>query len=291
MHLALQTFVGQLPTGSLYAFVGIGFVIIYRSTKVLNFAQGVLALFGGYFFYSISSHVLTVFWESILVSLVISALFGLLMYALILRPLMGENPLLLVMLTIALSLLLGAVGLMVWGGTTDFVSVPAQGVVHLPYGIQITELNLGVVCASIFLIGGFAAILRWSRFGSSMRACAENPLLAAYRGINTGLISAATWSIAMVGASLAGIAYGATNGLSPNAGNILGFAAFPAIVFGGIDSVAGALIGALVLAEIQGYAITYVGSRFEDVIGYIVLLLVLVFRPTGLLGSREVARL
>lgn len=291
MHLALQTFVGQLPTGALYALVGVGFVIVYRSTKVLNFAEGALALVGGYFFYSISVDVTRTFWIAILASLALSALFGALIYFVMLRPLIGQDALVLVMLTIALSIVLGALGLMVWGGNTEFVSTPAHGLLHLPNSVVLSVLNLWVLAFATVLLAIFASVLRWTRFGAAMRAAADNPLLASYRGINVGAISAWTWALAMVGASLAGIAYGATSGLSPNVGEVLGFAAFPAIVLGGIDSVAGALVGALILAEVQGFAVSYVGSAYGDVVGYLALLAVLVVRPTGLFGSREVVRL
>jgi len=291
MGRIIQVFVEQLPIAALYALVGVGFVVVYRSTKVLNFAQGILALIGGYFFFSIARHVSVGFWLQVVIALAASAVFGALLYLIMLRPLIGENALLLVMLTIALDTVLGALILLIWGGTTRFVHVPYKGSVHLPGGVRISTTSLGVLVIAVVLLVGFAIVLRYSRFGSAMRAAAENPLLASYRGVNVALISAIAWGIATVFAAIAGISYGATSGLSPSVGQVLGFAAFPAIVLGGIDSVAGALIGAVVLAEVQGFAIAYLGGSFSDLAGYLVLLLVLVVRPTGLLGSREVARL
>lgn len=291
MHLAAQTFVGQLVTASLYALVGVGFVIVYRSTRVLNFAQGLMALIGGYVCYSIFNGAGMGFWPSVLLSLVVAAALGAAIYAIVLRPLIGQSPLLLVMLTIALSTVLGAIALIAWGANTDFLPNPYSANVTLPGNLHLTEFDLGTIVVTFVLISAFALLLRRSQFGAAMRASAELPVLASHRGIRVGLIAASTWAIAMVGASLAGIAYGATNGLSPDAGELLGFAAFPAIVLGGIDSVAGALVGAVVLAEVQGYAITYLGGQYGDVVGYVILLIVLVIRPTGLFGSREVARL
>jgi branched-chain amino acid transport system permease protein len=276
----------------LYALVGVGFVIVYRGTQVLNFAQGLLALIGGYFFYSIAISEGIPFWPALVLSLIASALLGALIYVLMLRPLMGQSALLLVMLTIALNIVLGAVALMLWGGATHFVKAPGAKVdLHLPGQIRITALDVAVVVLVAILLTAFAIMLRWSSFGSRMRAAAENPLLATYRGINVGTVSTATWAIATVGASMAGIIYGATNGLAPSAGNALGFAAFPAVVLGGLDSVGGALIGAGILAEVQGFAVSYLGGKYADVVGYGVLLLVLIVYPTGLFGSKEIARL
>ncbi len=291
MHLVLQTLIGQLTIGSLYALVAVGFVIVYRSTRVINFAQGLFALLGGYFFFSIADGLGLGFWVSLVLSLLLSLVFGAAVYGILLRPLVGQSPLILVMLTIALSIVFGAVILMVWGSGTRFLDVPIHGTLHLLFGVTVTVLDATIFGVAVVLLLTFSLVLRFSRFGSAMRAAAENPLLAAYRGINVGAISAATWAIAMFGASLAGIAYGATSGLAPGIGNVLGFAAFPAIIIGGLDSVAGALVGALVLAEIQGYAVTYLGGKFSDVVGYGLLLIVLVVRPTGLFGTKEIARL
>jgi branched-chain amino acid transport system permease protein len=291
MHLVLQTLIGQLTIGSLYALVAVGFVIVYRSTRVINFAQGLFALLGGYFFSSIADGLGLGFWVSLFLSLLLSLVFGAAVYGILLRPLVGQSPLILVMLTIALSIVLGAIILMVWGSGTRFLDVPIHGTLHLFFGVTVTVLDTTIFGVAVVLLLTFSLVLRFSRFGSAMRAAAENPLLAAYRGINVGAISAATWSLAMFGASLAGIAYGATSGLSPGIGNVLGFAAFPAIIIGGLDSVGGALVGALVLAEIQGYAVTYLGGKFSDVVGYGLLLIVLVVRPTGLFGTKEIVRL
>ena len=292
MHLALQTFVGQLPTAALYALIGVGFVIVYRGTRVLNFAQGTLALLGGYLFYSIAVSAHVPFWPAMALSVVASMLLGASIYSLMLRPLLGETAILLVMLTIALNIILGALDLILWGGATRFVNVPgAKTILHFPEGVSITALDIAVVISVAAVLTAFGVLLKWSRFGSHMRAAAENPLLATYRGINVSTLAAMTWAIATAGAGLAGVIYGATNGLAPSAGNALGFAAFPAVILGGLDSVGGALIGSVILAEIQGFAVSYLGGRYSDGVGYLVLLLVLIVSPTGLFGSREIARL
>jgi len=289
--LVLQTLVGQVPAAALYALTGVGFVMVYRTTRVVNFAQGILAMLGGYTCYSLAHVVGIGFWPAVGLSILIAAVAGAALYWTLLRPLIGQDPLLVVMLTIAIGTVLAALGLIVWGADQHFVLAPVSGNVQLPGGLVLARIDVALTVTAAVLLGGFALILKYTSFGAAMHATAENPTLATLRGINVGVLSAAAWGLAVVFAAIAGIAFGASSGLTPGAGEVLGFAAFPAIILGGMDSVSGALLGALVLAEIQGLAAVYVGGLYVDVVGYIVLLLVLVVRPTGLFGSRDVARI
>ena len=291
MSLALGIFLAQLAIASLYALAGVGFVIIYRGTKVLNFAQGILALLGGYFFYTVAVTLGLNFWVALPLAVIASGVFSAIIYLLLLRSLLGVEPLRLVMLTIALSIVLTAGTQILYGSATNYFNVPFNGNFHLPFGVVLPTLDVAIMVTAVVLLVAFAIFLTRSRLGLSMRASAADARLATYRRISVNGISALTWGFAGAGAALAGIAYGAQLGLSSSAGDVLGFAAFPAIILGGIDSVPGALVGSFVLAEVQGYTSAYWGGQYSTVMGYVLLLVILVIRPSGLFGSREVIRL
>jgi branched-chain amino acid transport system permease protein len=287
----LQLLVGQLVPASLYALVSVGFVIVYRSTKVLDFAQGQLVLVGGFGAFSLAQFFHGVAVWTIVVAIIGSMAAGALIYYLVLKPLLNAGPLVLVMLTIALATVLTSIASIVWGVDTKFIklNVP-QHVIHFPGGVTMNSVAFGTIIVAIVVLGGAALVIRYTRFGAATRAAAENPLLATYRGVNVAAVAAATWGFAMATAMLAGVSYSMQTGLSASNAETLGFAAFPAVLVGGLDSMGGALVGSLVLAEIQGLAVRYVGANFSETIGYLLLLAFLIVRPTGLFGSREILR-
>lgn len=293
MNLATQTFVAQLPIAALYALVGVGFVTIFRTTKVFNLAQGVLALLGGYLFYVLLVTVGVEFWLAVVIALAGSAALGLVLYLVLLQPLVGSSTLLLLLLTLALNIVLVAVISFTWGAQAVYIHAPDQlsHVMHLGANVSLSYISVGTIAVAVVLIAGYEIVLRRSRFGAAMRATAENPSLASHRGVNVNAVAAFAWSVAITFGAIAGISYGLQQGLSPASAEVLGFAAFPAVVLGGIDSVVGALVGAVVVAELQGFAVSYLGGQFAEVVGYLIVLIILVVKPAGLFSRAAVARL
>lgn len=287
----IQLLVGQLAPASLYALVSVGFVIVYRSTKVLDFAQGQLVLVGGFGAFSLAQFFHGVAIWTLIVAIVGAVIVGAGIYYLVLKPLLNAGPLVLVMLTIALATVLTSIASIVWGVDTKFINLHVpQHTIRFPHGVTMNSVALGTIIVAIIVLGGAALVIRYTRFGAATRAAAENPSLATYRGVNVAAVAAATWGFAMVTAMMAGVSYSMQTGLSASNAETLGFAAFPAVLVGGLDSMGGALVGSLVLAEIQGLAVRYVGANFSETIGYLLLLGFLVVRPTGLFGSREIVR-
>jgi branched-chain amino acid transport system permease protein len=270
--------------------IGIGFVIIYRGTFLLNFAQGLLALLGGYFFYSMGVTLGLPFVWAVLCAVSAELILGAVLYVLIMQRLLGEDPLRLVMVTIALATALTAIIQMTYGANELYLQTPFQGSVSLG-GVQVSTLGLATIVTATILIVAFTVALRYSTFGLAMRAAAENPQLLTYCRISVRRVSMLTWAMAIGAGGIAGIAYGASTPLTPSSADVAGFAAFPVVILGGIDSVGGALVGAIVLAEAQGFATSYLGGLYSNVAGYVLLFVVLAVRPTGLFGSREVTRL
>jgi branched-chain amino acid transport system permease protein len=286
-----QLLIGQLVPASLYALVSVGFVIVYRSTKVLDFAQGQLVLLGGFGAFTLAQFFHGNALWTLLTAIVGSLIIGALIYLLILRPLLNAGPLVLVMLTIALAIVLTAAVSIIWGVSTRFVHLNVgQGAVTLPGNIVLSDVGIGTIIAAVVVLGGAALVLRYTRFGAATRAAAENPLLATYRGVNVAQVAAITWGFAMATAMLAGVSYSMQAGLSASDAETLGFAAFPAVLVGGLDSMGGALVGSIVLAEIQGLGVRYFGANFSAPVGYLLLLAFLLVRPTGLFGSKDILR-
>jgi branched-chain amino acid transport system permease protein len=179
---------------------------------------------------------------------------------------------------------------MTYGANELYLQTPFQGSISVN-GVEVSTLGLAIIITTAVLILAFTVTLRYSTFGLAMRAAAENPQLLTYCRVSVRRVSMLTWAIAIGAGGIAGIAYGASTPLTPSSADVAGFAAFPVVILGGIDSVGGALIGAIVLAEAQGFATSYLGGLYSGVAGYLLLLVVLVVRPTGLFGSREVSRL
>ncbi|MCU4183834.1 branched-chain amino acid ABC transporter permease [Acidiferrimicrobium sp. IK] len=286
-----QILVGQLVVAALYALVSVGFVLVYKSSKVLNFAQGQFVLVGGLIAYSLAVAFGSQAAPTIIVATVTSFVLGPLVYWLILRPLLNAGALVLVMLTIALSIVMAAVAAIIWGPGTKFVPIGvSKSTVHLGAGITVSWLDVGTIIVAVLVLGGLSLVLHFTRLGVATRAAAENPALAGYRGVNVTKVTALTWAFAFATATLAGISFSMRTGLSVSNADVLGFAAFPAVMVGGLDSVPGALVGAVILAEIQGLGVRYVGANFGDAIGYLLLLALLIVRPTGIFGSRDILR-
>lgn len=293
MHLQLQTFIGQLPIGALYALVSVGFVTIFRASQVFNLAQGGLALIGGYLCFTFSAHLGLGFLPALVLTVLASAMVGAVLYRIVFRPLFGQRPVLLLMVSLGLNLALTGLIILIWGTQTDFVQLPTwlSGIWSLGDHLTISRIDGSLLLLTTVVLSGFALVVRYTRFGLAMRASSESPSLASFRGVRLGVVAGTSWAIAVAFGALAGITYGASQGLTPASAEVLGAAAFPAVVIGGIDSVAGALIGSFLLAEVQGFTTIYVGGALSEVAGYLLLLAFLVVRPTGLFGRREIARL
>lgn len=289
MH-PLQILIGALVPASLYALVGVGFVTVYRSSRVLNFAQGQMTLLGAYIFFAISA------WLSheglaLVVALVVAGAIGALIYAAFIRPVTGEGPVIVVMLTIVIGTLIGGIFTLIWGSGVRYLHnpLPTRGI-RLPDHAVTSISDLTTIAVTVGVIGGFALIVRYTGLGIMMRASAENSALASGLGVSINRVVAISWSFAMLTATLAGIAYGLRTSLDPSL-ITLGLTTFPAILLGGLDSIGGVLVGAFILALLQGAVASAAGGEWTSPVAYLLLLGVLVIRPTGLFGSEPQERI
>ena len=274
---------------SFYALLGMGYVLIYRATRVLNLAHGDLMVFGAYLFFqalAASGGSLTL---AIIAAVVGAALLGALVYLGVMRPLASFPVAVGVLATIALGLVLRTIVTLIWTAQTRY---PAELLgrtgqpIALFAGVSISGIDVLIIAAAIIAMLGFPLLLRLSTVGIEMRGVAENALLAAQRGINLHGVYALAWSLSTLTGALAGILMALDSGVTSGM-PVIGLKAFPAALVGGLDSLVGALAGSLIVAAAEVLLIYYVDPLLADVVPFLVLIAMLIVRPWGLFGTRE----
>jgi branched-chain amino acid transport system permease protein len=287
--MSLQLVANIIVLAAIYALVSTGYVLIYRVSRVLNLAHGELMMIGAYLLVATAG----AFSGNPLLALLLAAIGGLVMgmvvYAVLMRWLTGEAVLAAVLITIALGILLRGLSVLIW--TTQQYYPGAMFGWHNPPvriapGVQISAASLAIVLLTVFVYAGLFIFLQFTRWGVRMRAAGQNPLLAEQRGIRLHGIYAFAWGLSTFTASLAGMLLSLDSGVESTMATI-GLKAFPAALVGGLDSLLGAAIGALIVATAEIAAIQYVNPLLSDVVPFLVLLIVLAIRPWGLFGSRE----
>jgi branched-chain amino acid transport system permease protein len=283
--------------GAAYALIGLGFVIIYKSTGVLNFAQGAMMLLGAYLVYN--GHVTwgLPFYVALVLAVVVGALVGMLLEVLVLRHLVGQPPFTQIMVTVGLLFVLQQLMESIWGTNALNQNDPWGLKTVTIFGAIVSHAYLWrLVLASVAFVA-FFVFFRYSTFGVAMRATAIDQEAALAMGISARKVYLAAWGIAGACAALAGVAFttGASQ-LQPTV-QFVALAAFPAIILGGLDSPAGAVVGGLLIGVLQNVAATYsprylkaLEPGFSVVVPYLVMVVLLLVRPYGLFGSREVRR-
>jgi branched-chain amino acid transport system permease protein len=284
----VQLAVNIAVLAAIYALIGCGYVLIYRVSRVLSLAHGELMMLGAYALAVTASlfggHPV---W-AIAVSAVLALTVGLLVYGLLMWRMTGESVLAAVLATIALGIFLRGTMILAFGTQTQY---PLQSLgwtnASIPVGgARISAAGLVLVLGAAAVYGGLFLFLRVSRWGIRMRAAGQNPLLAAQRGIRLHGVYALAWGLATFTGGMAGMLIACDAGIESTLVTI-GLKAFPAALVGGLDSLLGALVGALVVAGAEVLLIHFVDPLLSDVVPFFVLLAMLVVRPWGLFGTRE----
>jgi branched-chain amino acid transport system permease protein len=287
----IEIVVNSLVPASLYTLIGVSFVLVYRTTQVLNFALGQLLLIAGLVFFSFSVGLNSNFAVSMVGLVIVGLLLGLVIYLTLLRPMTGQGHLVVVMFTIILGTILQSLGGIIWGTASKSIPNPfgQKGIPIVP-GASLSSFDFVVIGTAAIVIVAVGVFVRFSAFGIAMRATAEHPTLASYRGVNVIRVAAIAWSISVAIAFLAGAFIGMRSTVDVSIVG-LGFVGFAAILVGGMDSILGALVGALIVAIIQAIATTFLGGEWSEVSAFAVLLVALIIRPYGLFGTPEFMRL
>ena len=263
-----------LANGMIYALVAIGFVIIYKASDVINFAQGPLLLAGaylGYTFLSLELHPAL----ALALTLVSCALIGVFIALVVLRPLIGEPVISMIMATVALSSLIHAIVQGVWGARPR----------SFPLSMSFTHL-VAIALVTFLLVGWF---FRRSREGLAMRALADDQQAAMSVGVSLPRTMAIAWALASASAGLAGALLASMVGVSQDVA-VVGLRVFPVVILGGLDSMVGAMVGGAIIGLLEAYTGGYVGFGLQRVVPFVVLIAILMVRPYGLFGKKRMER-
>lgn len=286
MELILQTLVNALYAASYLALVAVGLVLIFGVMGVVNFAHGELYMAGAYAVFYLYVQQQMDFFLAVALGLVFVGLLGLLMERGLFRPLRG-NPLGGLIASIGFLLVLQAAAVLIFGVRKRPVPAPTQDVLVLMEGVALPWPRVYVVIASVLLLSALWVFLKRSRFGWALRACAQDPEAAALQGISMNQ----TARLAMfIGAALAGVAGALTAPLvepTPIMGHGVIVSAFIIIIVGGVGSLSGAVIAAVLYALVSTFVTTYADGVLADIVGLLLMLVVLVVKPTGLFGVRD----
>jgi branched-chain amino acid transport system permease protein len=287
--MSLQLIVNILVLAAIYALLGAGYVLVYRVSRVINLAHGELMMFGAYLLIATASLFAGHPYMAFVMAAVLGLVVGIGVYLALMRWMTGEAVLAAVLATIALGILLRGLVVLVWTAQQLYPATTlgwSNPPVVLPGGARISTASLTLVCATVAVYIGLYLFLRFTAFGIRMRAAGQNPLLAAQRGIALHGVYALAWGLSTFIGGIAGLLLALDSG-TDNTMAVIGLKAFPAALVGGLDSLLGTLLGALIVATAEVLLIHYVDPLLSDAVPFIVLLAVLAIRPWGLLGSRE----
>jgi branched-chain amino acid transport system permease protein len=277
--------------GLMYSLIALGFVLVYKATDAINFAQGEFVMMAGYL--AVLGAFGVNFWLGLLVSVLGMAAFGFLLERVMLRPLIGRPVVAVIMATIGLAAVLRGIWPMLVGVDTYNIALPfSDEPIELgPLLLQPVQL-FGAGVALLFL-AGFTWFFLKSRMGVAMRAVADNQQVAMAMGINVERYFALAWAMAGLVAALGGVVWSSMLGVDTHLA-LIGLKVFPVVILGGLDSIIGAIVGGLIIGVVEsvaaGYLDPYVGGGTKDFAPYVLMILVLMFRPYGIFGKRKIER-
>jgi branched-chain amino acid transport system permease protein len=292
-HDLMQTFaqltVTGLANGSILALAALGFVIIYKATGVINFAQGEFLLIGAYAIWWAVVAVGLHWTIAVAIALILAVALGVSTERLILRPMIGESAVAVIMVTIGLSSFLRA------AVQFQFGTSPRRMATFIPTGtisvagVSLPAARLFAVVLAALVLGAFAIFFTRSRHGIAMRAVADDQQAALTMGISVRRIFALAWALAAVSAVVGGLLVANITGVSAEVA-AFGLIVFPVVILGGLDSIGGTIIGGLVIGLLTTYTAGYLGGGLQQVVPFVVLVLILMVRPYGLFGEVRIER-
>ena len=287
----LQLVIGGASQGCIYGLIALGFVLIYKGTETVSFAQGELMMLGAFVGLAAMTFMGFPFWLAVVSAIVGMGLFGMLLERLVIRPILGQPAFSVVMLTIGIGYVARGLITMLPGIGTETHTIP------VPYKDQIWTLGTLVLNVEQMVVIGATAVLcvllfalfRYTKVGIAMQAASQNQLAAWYMGIPVKKLNGLVWGLASAVAAVAGLLLAPITFVHANMG-FIGLKAFPAAVVGGFGSLPGAIVGGLVIGIVESLSGFYLPQGFKDTAPYIVVLLMLVARPNGLFGERLAKR-
>jgi branched-chain amino acid transport system permease protein len=280
--------------GLMYSLIALGFVLVYKATDAINFAQGEFVMIAGF----VAAVALLAYgaplWLAVGLALAAMIAFGFGLERVVLRPLIGRPVVAVIMATIGLAAVLRGVGPLVWGAETKPLPLPISDEPIVLGPLFIPPIQLVGAAVSIAFLLAFGWFFLKSRKGIAMRAVADNQQVAMAMGINVERYFALAWAMAGVVSALGGVVWGSLLGVDVHLA-LVGFKVFPVVILGGLDSIPGAIIGGLIVGIVEnmaaGYIDPYVGGGTKDFAPYVLMILALMFRPYGIFGKRIIERI
>lgn len=277
-------------TGAIYALLGLGLVVIYRTSQIVNFAQGDMATAMTFVAFSLLTQFHIPYLVSFITVLGMAFVFGLLVERAIIRPVSGSGTMVAVGITLGFSLVLNGVSSRIWGTQVMNFPAPTEATAANILGVTISGTEMIILGVTAACVLALFAFFRYTRIGIAMRATSEDRDAARLMGINVGSITGLSWGMAGLLGAMAGMLISPMLTLTPNQLDLLVIRAFAAVVIGGFTSMPGAVLGGLLIGVAESLTEGYVPVAMTNTLMFFIIMLVLVFRPNGLLGRHEVRR-
>ena len=290
MEIFFQLLIIGLSIGFLYALAALGFVMIFKSSSVLNFAHGELLAIGAFLFLVLSAWAKVPIIVAFAVTLAGSFILGFIVERLFLRPLIGEALIQVIMLTVGLAAMFKGLLLFIFGGDIHVYPKFLPESLNIDMGsFQIPAVYIATFIIGILFLILFGLFFKYSSQGIYMRSVADNQPAALSLGVHVRRVFALSWAIAALVCAMSGIVLGILNGISVHDLSMIGLKVFPVVILGGLDSIAGAIVGGVIIGLLETFTGWY-SSSLKEIIPYIVLVLILMIRPYGLFGLAEIER-
>ena len=283
----LQLVVSGMAQGCIYGLIALGFVLIYKATETVSFAQGELMMLGAFCGLGVMTVLGMPFWIAVLAAITAMALFGMLLERAVIRPILGQPAFSIVMLTIGIGYVMRGLVTMIpnIGTETHTLPVPYKDQIFTVLGLTLSAEQLVIMVTTAVLCAALYALFKYTKLGIAMQAASQNQLAAYYMGIPVKRINGLVWGLAAAVAAIAGLLLAPITFVHANMG-FIGLKAFPAAVVGGFGSLPGAIVGGLIIGIVESLSGFYLPDGFKDTAAYIVVLIMLVTKPNGLFGEK-----
>jgi branched-chain amino acid transport system permease protein len=293
LSFAVPLVVDGVLVGLMYSLIAIGFVLIYKATDAINFAQGEFVMFAGIAaaaFTAIGAN----FWIALGLTIILMIVSSFVLERAVLRPLVGRAVISVVMATIGVAAIIRGLGPLVFGIGTRSIPLPFSEKPLMLGSVMIPPIQLAGAVVSVGFVIAFTWLFTKSRAGMAMRAVADSQNVAMAMGINVPRYFAYAWALAGIVSAIGGVFWGTLLG-ADNQLALIGMKVFPVVILGGLDSIAGAVVGGILVGVLEnltaGYLDQYVGGGMKDLVPYLVMIIVLMFRPYGLFGKKRIERI
>ena len=282
----LQVLVSGLSKGCVFGLIALGFVLIYKATEMLNFAQGEVMMVGAFLAFLFVNQLQLPFLAGFALTIVAMLVFGMALERAVLRPMIGEPPFAVLMLTIGVGFVLRTIAVNIWGTDPLTLDVPYAGEVLAVGDLVLSYDRLVVIGATALVCAGLWLFFRRARLGVAMQAASQNQLAAYYSGVPVKRVTSLVWGIAAAISAVAGLLLAPINLIDQNMG-LVGIKAFAAAIVGGFGSLPGAIVGGLLIGVAEEFVGFYGPAGLGEVTGFLILLLMLFVRPQGIFASLQ----